>query len=208
MEEPEKRWRALSVLAQDALWQSLAARFLEFVAPASDGSVLELGCSSVLSRHLAQWGNRLTQADPDSRCLGPQSLPVSATLLETPLDKLPLPTHAFQGIVSLTGLWDGSGTPATLDELSRLLSPGGIFGAVLPARHSATGATLELPERLWEEVRQLEALSSTRMPSEALFEVGHPPERSLEYQLRVRGFRRIRSIELLGGHFYALKAWR
>lgn len=208
MDEPETRWRALSVLAEDALWQLLAERFLEFISPGSQARVLELGSSGSLAARLRRLQGRVTVADPEQRCLELSRQSADQILLQTRLDQLPLPAHQFEVIVTLTGLWDGSASPGTLNELVRLLQPGGIFGAVFPAHLSSTGSTLSLPETLVCELSRLEALSSTRMPSEALFEPGHPPERSLEYQLRARGFRRIRTIELLGGHFYALKAWR
>jgi len=157
------------------------ARFIERVIvphlPAG-GSWLDAGCGTgTFSRLLAQDGRSVTGVDASlsmvaeaNRQAEASSGQMSFTLVDT-IEKLPFEAASFDGAICFSVLEYLERPFAALEELSRVITPGGLLVCSVPHRSSALRAVQKIyrglqPARIGREFGYLELSRFTTTPAE------------------------------------------
>ena len=168
--EDVKAWPVLGAAGIEAEWRRPYVRFEELVRGLvrPEDSVLDLCCGDgQFSFVAAESGARITGLDVSAASLAlagrrcPEELHARTDWREGDCEQLPFETNTFDGVVCAGGLSYGEWMPV-LDELSRVLRPGGWFVAVDSYNHNPVSRL----NRWWHQVRGRHTVSvNRRIPS-------------------------------------------
>lgn len=128
---------------QNRLFEKVKLSFLQKQLPKPPQKILEVGCGTAyVSLYLAKRGYKATCLDINDKVLQIAKTnfskeKVSAKFIKATAEKLPFPNRSFDAVLSF-GLLEHFADPSiAIDQMSRVLKPGGIFFAdIVPSRFS------------------------------------------------------------------------
>ena len=133
---PRHRWFAAVYDRMARMDEKKARPIREFVAGGATGAVLEIGCGTGLNLDFYDWSKveRLEATEPDVFMLRraearaaklPEDVRARVRLQEAPAESLPFDAVSFDTVVSSLVFCTVSDPAASLEEVGRVLKPGG-----------------------------------------------------------------------------------
>lgn len=112
-------------------------------------NVLDFACASGgLSRRLTYEGRTVIGLDPSASNLERARRQSSGPWVLSDVDHLPFEENSFDAVVTCLGMGVTANRGRLLEEVARVLRPGGVFAALLPSLRPLTRGDLTLVSRL------------------------------------------------------------
>lgn len=153
-------------------WQRILASFARFVQPAAGQHVLDIGCGAgalvaILRREFdaTVWGLDVV---PALLKMAHQHVPEAAFITGS-VYQLPLPTASLDGITATNVLYLLAEPHAAVQEIARVLKPGGWFAMLNPAPQMSVPAATALAD-----ARQLDETARAHLVRWARVAEAHP----------------------------------